>query len=45
MLYMSELEKTNVDKCIEFFNPDNKYKLNIICADSLTLDIKKILEH
>ena len=42
MLYMAELEKKNVDKCIEFFNPDNKYKLNIICADSLTLDIKKI---
>jgi len=41
MLYMSELEKKNVDKCIHFFNIDNTYKLNISCGDSLQLDIKK----
>jgi hypothetical protein len=41
MLYMSELEKTNVDKCIDFFNLDSTYKLNINCGDSLQLDIKK----
>jgi len=41
MLFMSELEKTNVDKCIKFFNPDNKFNINIVCCDSLTLDIKK----
>lgn len=41
MLYMSELEKKNVDKCIHFFNIDNTYKLNISCSDSLQIDIKK----
>jgi hypothetical protein len=41
MLYMSELDKTNVDKCIKFLNPNNEFKLNINCGDSLTLDIKK----
>jgi hypothetical protein len=41
MLYMSELEKTNVDKCIQFFNSDSTYKLNINCGNSLQLDIKK----
>jgi hypothetical protein len=42
MLYMSELEQTNVDKCINIFNSDKKYKLNINCGDSLDLDIKKM---
>lgn len=42
MLYMSELEQTNVDKCINIFNSEKKYKLNINCGDSLDLDIKKM---
>jgi hypothetical protein len=41
MLYMSELDKKNVEKCINFFDPEGKYKLNINCGDSLELDIKK----
>jgi hypothetical protein len=42
MLYMSELEQTNVDKYINIFNSEKKYKLNINCGDSLDLDIKKM---
>ena len=44
MLYMSELDKNNVDNCIKYFNPNCKYKLNINCGDSLIFDIKKIFK-
>ena len=44
MLYMSELEQTNIDKCVEYFNSGEKCKnisMNINCGDSLELDVEK----
>jgi hypothetical protein len=40
MLYMSELDKNNLDKCINFLNPEKKFKLNINYGDSLNLNLK-----
>jgi hypothetical protein len=42
MIYMTELETMNVNKCIEYFDIEKKYKININCDDSLCCDIKKL---
>ena len=41
MLYMSEINEDNANICINIFNPNNEYKLNINIGDSLIFDIKK----
>lgn len=40
MIFMSELDSNNVNKCKQFIDPNNQYKLNINNGDSLVLDIK-----
>jgi hypothetical protein len=41
MIYMSELNKKNVNICKQIFDIGNEYKLNLYEGDSLKLDVKK----
>jgi len=41
MLYMSELNIKNCYICNLIFNPNNEYKLNLHCGDSLKLNTEK----
>ena len=41
MIYMSEINELNIFETELIFNSSKKYKLNLYCGDSLTIDIQK----
>ena len=41
MIYMSELNKSHLQKCKSFLDPHSEFKLNIYCGDSLAVKFSK----